>query len=270
MKNILTSPFVVSFCDLIDNMYRLGWDERNGGNVSYILDEEEVKEYLDPAAAIRTIALNYDASALAGKILLVTGTGKYFKNIKKEPETNIGIMKINSDGQTASLLWGLNDGGRPTSELAAHLMAHIERLKVDPAQRVVIHTHATNLVAMTFVHDLDEKAFTKTLWKMNTECIVVFPDGIEVLPWMVCGNEEIARRTAEKLRSSRLVIWEMHGVIGVGHSLDDAFGLIETAEKAAEIYFKISSFADKKEITDEELKSLSYAFAVKPKTGYLD
>ena len=50
-----------------------------------------------------------------------------------------------------------------------------------------------------------------------------------------------------KLRASRLVIWAMHGVIGVGKTLDDAFGLIETAEKAAETYFKISGFAEKRE-----------------------
>ena len=56
-------------------------------------------------------------------------------------------MKINSDGKTASLLWGLNDGAVPTSELPTHLLAHAERLKADPDHRVVIHTHATNLVA---------------------------------------------------------------------------------------------------------------------------
>ena len=29
------------------NMYRLGWDERNGGNISYMLETEQVAEYLD-------------------------------------------------------------------------------------------------------------------------------------------------------------------------------------------------------------------------------
>ena len=35
---------------------------------------------------------------------------------------------------------------------------------------------------MNYVHELDEKKFTHTLWEMCTECIVVFPDGIGVLP----------------------------------------------------------------------------------------
>ena len=45
MKDILTAPFVKEMCDTTANMYRLGWDERNGGNISYMLDEEEVAQY---------------------------------------------------------------------------------------------------------------------------------------------------------------------------------------------------------------------------------
>lgn len=46
-KNILEAPFVKEMCRTTANMYRLGWDERNGGNISYLLKEEEVAEYLD-------------------------------------------------------------------------------------------------------------------------------------------------------------------------------------------------------------------------------
>ena len=55
MKDILTAPFVEEMKKTTANMYRLGWDERNGGNISYMLDESEVKEYLDTEKIIRTI-----------------------------------------------------------------------------------------------------------------------------------------------------------------------------------------------------------------------
>ena len=45
--NILDAPFVKEMMETTANMYRLGWDERNGGNVSYLLNEEEVANYLD-------------------------------------------------------------------------------------------------------------------------------------------------------------------------------------------------------------------------------
>ena len=47
MKDIFTAPFVEEMRKTAANMYRLGWDERNGGNISYMLDENEVAEYLD-------------------------------------------------------------------------------------------------------------------------------------------------------------------------------------------------------------------------------
>ena len=61
MKDILTAPFVKEMCDTTANMYRLGWDERNGGNISYLLDENEVAEYLDLNNVIRTIPTGFDA-----------------------------------------------------------------------------------------------------------------------------------------------------------------------------------------------------------------
>ena len=136
MKEILTAPFVEEMRKTTANMYRLGWDERNGGNISYLLDTEEVGEYLDLNKVIRTIPLGFDATDIIGKIFIVTGTGKYFKNVDTDPETNLGIVRIASDGQTAELLWGYKDGGKFTSEFPAHLMSHMARLSVDPENRV--------------------------------------------------------------------------------------------------------------------------------------
>lgn len=198
MKDILTAPFVKEMCDTTANMYRLGWDERNGGNISYMLDENEVAQYIDINNVIREIPTGFMADALIGKIFIVTGTGKYFKNVKADPENNLGIIRIAEDGTTAQLLWGYKDGGRFTSELPAHLMSHMARLSVDKENRVIIHSHPTNTLAMNYVHELDEKKFTHTLWEMCTECIVVFPDGVGVLPWMLCGTNEIGEATAEK------------------------------------------------------------------------
>ena len=45
-KNILTAPFIMEMREVTANMYRQGWDERNGGNISYLLDEKEVAEFL--------------------------------------------------------------------------------------------------------------------------------------------------------------------------------------------------------------------------------
>ena len=188
-----------------------------------MLDEKEVAEYLNLDSVIRTIPTDFDATELLGKIFIVTGTGKYFKNVTNDPEN-----------------------------------------------RVVMHSHPTNTLAMYYVHELDEKKFTHTLWEMCTECIVVFPDGIGVLPWMLCGTIEIGEATAEMMKEFRLVVWGMHGIYGVGKTMDEAFGLIETVEKAAQIYMLTAHLPRVNTIKDTELQELAEAFGVDYRKDFLN
>ena len=112
--------------------------------------------------------------------------------------------------------------------------------------------------------------FVRCLGQMCTECIVVFPDGVNVLPWMLCGTNEIGVATAEKMATARLVVWAQHGIYGAGRDLDETFGLIETAEKAAEIYMKIAHLPRVNTITDEQMHLLEARFGIKAREGYLD
>ena len=270
MKDILTAPFVEEMKKTTANMYRLGWDERNGGNISYLLDGDELARYLDPGRVIRRIETGVRAKELAGRALLVTGSGKYFRNVTDDPETNLGVIRIADDGTTAELLWGFEGGGRFTSEFPAHMMSHAVRLAADPENRVIMHCHPNDLIAMTHVHELDERAFTRTLWKMCTESIMVFPDGVGLLPWMPCGTVEIGEATAEKMSRSRLIIWALHGIYGAGRTLDEACGLIETADKAANVYLKIAHFPVHNSITDPMLRKLASGLGLNVREGYLE
>lgn len=270
MDCILKAPFLTEMIRTAANMYRLGWDERNGGNISLLLSQEQADQCSPLNTVLRTIPTGFSAPELDGRYLLVTGAGKYFKNVQYAPQVNLGLVRLARGGREAQLLWGLSDGGRVTSEFPAHMMSHAARLKVDPDNRVVLHCHPTNLLAMTYVHDLDERAFTRTLWQMCTECFMVFPDGVNVLPWMLCGTNEIGRATAAKMATARLVVWAHHGIYGAGRNLDEAFGLIETAEKAAEVYLKIAHLPLRSTITDDQLHQLERHLGIRARPGFLD
>lgn len=271
MKSILEAPFVQEMVEVTSNLYRLGWDERNGGNISYLLEEAEVNEYLDTTKILRNIPMNFDGTALKGCYFIVTGSGKYFKNVAQDPANNLGILRVSEDGQSVELLWGYTDGGVPTSELPAHLMSHIARLEVDPENRIVMHCHATHLLAMTFSHELTSKAISRTLWEMCTECMVVFPEGVQVLPWLIPGSNEIGEATAEKMKQARLVLWSFHGVYGAGRTMDETFGLIETAEKAAQVYTYVQAQGGVKQtITDENFIALAKQFGVTPNPDFFE
>lgn len=271
LNKVTEAPFVQEMMEVTQNMWSNYWDERNGGNVSYLLEEEEVKKYLDPSNVVKNFPLDFPVEDLANRYFIVTGSGKYFKNVMKDPADTLAILKVASDGNSVDLLWGLENGGKPTSELPSHFMSHMARLKQDPNHRVIIHTHTTNVIAMTFVHDLSPKAFTKTLWQMCTECVVVFPEGVGLLPWMVPGTDKIGLETAKSMEEHRLVVWPHHGIFGAGESIDDAFGLIETAEKAAQVYMLVASHQGgiKQTITDQELLGLAEAFDVTANPKYM-
>lgn len=263
------SFFLSEVTEILDLLYRHNWDERNGGNLSYLLNEEEVKELADPTNEKRVFEYDFDMSPIIGKYFIITGTGKYFKNCRKDPENNLGILRV-KDAHHLSLVWGYEDGGAPTSELPTHLKCHMERLKVDPSHRLVIHCHATNVICMTHVCPLDSKFFTEKLWKMQTESIVVFPEGVAVLPWILCGGSLIGEKTAELMKEYRSVIWAQHGIFCTGRSLDEVFGLIETIEKAAEIYMKVYDKKIYQSISNDNLLEIAKAFKINYRHGIID
>ena len=255
--NLIGAPFVVQMGSIATEMYRMGWDERNGGNISILLRPEEVTPYLDLDHVERILPTGCDAAPLAGQLFLVTGAGKYFRHVAQDPAGNLGLIRIGQDGRTAQLLWGYREGGSCTSELPAHLLSHMARRQSDPENRVILHSHPTYTLAMTHVHPLDEAHFTHTLWQMSTECMMVFPDGVGVLPWMLCGTQEIGAMTAAKMRQFRLVVWAQHGIYGAGRTLDEAFGLIETVEKAAQVYLLTAHLPKVNRLTDDQLRQIA-------------
>ncbi|MDR3439147.1 rhamnulose-1-phosphate aldolase [Telmatospirillum sp.] len=263
--DIEKSWFVEAMAKATTDMWQKGWDERNGGNVSLRLLDDDVAPYLSGLSPEpRYLAMNEPLPELAGQYFLVTGTGKYFRNVGLDPAHNLGLIAVSADGKGISVLWGYRDGGGPTSELSAHFKSHIARQAVtDGRARVIMHCHATNLMSLSYVLELSSPVFTRALWEMSTECLVVFPDGIGVLPWLVPGTDGIGDRTAELMKRHPLVLWPFHGVFGTGATLDEAFGLIDTVEKSSEVLVKVLSMGGcRQSITTKNLIDLAKRFGV--------
>ena len=79
---------------------------------------------------------------------------------------------------------------------------------------------------------------------------------------MLCGTSEIGKATAEKMKEFRLVVWAMHGIYGAGKTMDETFGLIETVEKAAQIYMLTAHLPRVNTIKDEDMLKLLELFKV--------
>ncbi len=268
MQNtILASSFVQDMVKATSDMWLKGWDERNGGNVSFrLLPEEALAWSSDFYAEPRCIELTKPAPALANDWFLVTGSGKFFRNVQLDPADCLALLQVDDKGLSYKIHWGLSHGGLPTSELAAHFQSHSVRKQVsNGADRVIMHCHATNFMALSYVVNLDSARFTRLLWEGSTECLVVFPDGVGILPWMVPGTDQIGQATADAMASHSLVMWPFHGIFGAGPNLDETFGLIDTAEKSSEVVVKALSMGGiRQSITTEQLVALGERFNVKP------
>ena len=249
-----------------------GWHERNGGNLSYRMRNSEVEEMKGEFCEEGDWKeIGTEVPGLAGEYFMVTGSGKYFRNVELDFEDNVAIIRVNEDGTKYKTVYGLVNGGRPTSELPSHLM-NLEVLKQrDPEMRIVYHAHPANTVALTFVLPLDDEIFTREIWEMETECPVVFPQGIGVVPWMVPGGKEIGVKTSEIMKTRNVAVWAHHGMFVCGHDFDEAFGLMHTVEKSAEILVKVMSMSPVKlnTITPEDFRALQKPFGLTLDEKYL-
>ena len=261
----LDADFVKGFIRMADDGWNQGWHERNGGNLSYRIKPEEVESVKENFEAKEWQPIGTTVPKLAKEYFLVTGSGKYFRNVIIKPEDSICIIELDEKGENYRIVWGLVNGGRPTSELPSHLMNHeVKMIATGGKHRVIYHAHTTNIIALTFVLPLEDRVFTRELWEMATECPVVFPEGVGVVPWMVPGGRDIAVATSELMKKYNLAIWAHHGMFASGEDFDLTFGLMHTAEKSAEILVKMLSMQPNKRqtITPDNFRDLARDFKV--------
>lgn len=269
MNNIFGVEVMEEFIRMCHDGVRQGWHERNGGNLTYRMRPEEVDEcrrYFKETPG-EWVPMGVSADNLKNEFFIATGSGKFLQNVTLEPQNNICIVEINDSGDSYRIVWGLEKGGRPTSEFPTHFMNHSVRKRItDGANRIIYHAHTPNVIALTYVLPLKSEIFSRALWKSATECCVVFPSGVAVIPWMVPGGSEIAKATCKEMETYEAAIWAFHGLFVSGPDFDTAFGLMHTIEKAAQIaVLALAASGGKKPrqtITDENLRQIGKDFNV--------
>lgn len=266
MKDILKMQFVQDFIRMCSDGWEQGWHERNGGNLSYRVRPEEIAE-IQGAFNRENVwkPIGTSVPDLAGEYFMVTGSGKYFRNVPLHPEDSVCVIELDGKGENYRVCWGLVNGGRPTSELPSHLMNHAVKKNVTGGvHHVIYHAHPANVIALTFVLPLKDEVFTRELWEMATECPVVFPSGIGVIDWMVPGGRDIAEATSRLMHQYDVAIWAHHGMFCSGENFDLTFGLMHTVEKSAEILIKTLSMRQEKRqtITPQNFRDLAEKFHV--------
>ena len=273
------ASYVQGFLRMCADGAALGWHEANGGNASYRLTEAEAaaaEAYVAEAGSAPSAweSLPVQVPALASAVFLVSAAGSFMGKLAEAPTQRLGIVQLDSEGAAFRTLLGFCGGARPTSEFAGHLLIHETRSMADPHARVLYHAHPDAVIALSKLVDLVPRAVTRTLWKATTECILVVPEGVGVVPCLVPGSLELARASAEQMRTFRAVVWASHGLLCSGSGFDDAFGRMHSLAKAANVHLLACSAAGgahgfRTTITDDDLRAINAALGLNANEAFL-
>ena len=243
-------------------LWEKGWAERNGGNISVNVTELLTEEEKTLPALGEAIVLEEAMTELAGHIFYVTGTGKRMRYVAQDPFGNGSIIRVAADGKSYEII--AEQRIIPTSELPSHLLMHNYVRSLGRDNKVVLHTHPTDLIGMTHCKPfLDSDVITRTLWSMIPECRVIVPKGVGIVPYEIPGTLDLARATIKQLDKHDVVFWEKHGILAVGEDLIECFDAIDTLSKSAQIYFSARLAGSEPEgMTDKQLDDLVTAFGL--------
>ena len=239
-------------------LWERGWAERNAGNISV-----DITELVMPASdsfdQFPKRDMKISQPELAGHCFLVTAAGSRFRDLTCQPKRDLLMVSIADELDGYHLLWGGEGAGsRPTSEFISHLKIHSFLHRSKLPQRAIVHTHVNHLIALTHIEQYcHEEELNRLLWAMHPEVKLVLPEGVGFAPYCCPGSEDLADATVGALKQQRIVLWEKHGCVAIGNDVFEAFDLIDTINKSAEIFFICKSAGyEPQGLTDEQLVKL--------------
>ncbi|HSQ35863.1 MAG TPA: class II aldolase/adducin family protein, partial [Candidatus Binatia bacterium] len=149
--------------------------------------------------------------------------------------------------------WLIDGNEKPSSEWPTHAGLHALFKESRSNERAVVHCHPLSLIALSHIFSA-EKELNERIFRMQHETRLFVPEMLGVIPYAVTGSKALAKATKEKLKKFRLALWDKHGVIASGRSLNGALDRIEMVEKAAAIYLQLKSLGIEPEgLSDEQI-----------------
>lgn len=217
-------------------LWQREWAERNAGNISIDLTDHFTKELINstPKKYVPCVQLPKES---AGKVIFVTGTGRYLRSLIRDIDKTACILHINETADSYAIIWGgKGEAFAPTSELISHVKIHCFNQKYKPTHKTVLHTHAIELIVLSH-HDLfyNEAKLNHSLWKLCPEIRVFVPNGVHCCPYALSGTESLADITIEGLKTHDVILWEKHGVLATGEDVVRAFDYLDVANKGAKM-----------------------------------
>lgn len=227
--------------DVAGYIRKKGWAESNAGNISVNVTDLLASADLKEMSKSMFFELEKTLPALAQHVFMITTGGSRMRHIHKKPEKHVCLVELNDTGKKYRLLYPgkVSNDAVPTSEMPAHLSVQDLLVRSGSSARAVLHAHVTETIALTHHPEYkSEKSINNLLWSMQPEMVMFLPNGIGYVPFQMPGSYDIAGETISKLRDHQAIIWEKHGCLTIGETLEGAFDTMELIAKSIEIFFR--------------------------------
>ena len=243
-------------------LWQKGWAERNGGNITINITEFADDEMRSLAPISGPMPIGVTLPHLRGCWFFCKGTNRRMRDLARRPMENGSVIRILDDCASYEIV--ADNPVRPTSELPAHLSMHEQMIASGNGYRAALHTHPIDLVAMSHNSEfLKKDVLTNLLWSMIPETRAFCPKGLGIVPYRMPGSVELAERTVEELRDYDVVLWEKHGVCAVAENIVEAFDMVDTLSKSAQIYMTARNMGFVPEgMSQEQMDELKQAFGL--------
>lgn len=245
MKSILESrPALAAqindVAEVAGYLWQKGWAERNGGNITINVTDAVDNAIRAMPAISEEFPIGRTLAHLKGCYFYCKGTGKRMRDLARNPMECGSVVRITDDCSRYAII--ADKPVKPTSEIVSHLSIHNYLIGKGSTYKAVVHTHPTDLVAMSHNPDfLKKDLLTNLLWSMIPETRAFCPRGLGIIPYAMPSSADLADATIKELDEYDVVMWEKHGVCSVSDNVMEAFDMIDTLSKSAQIYLAARS-----------------------------
>ncbi len=250
---------LLEVADAGERMSVLDASEGAAGNISVFVGWPLDIESSFPQA--ESIRLPQPAPALAGKVVIATGSGRRLRDVRRDPAAALGVVIVDQSGETGTLHTAPQRRfQRLTSEFNSHLAVHQDQVARNGYDfNALIHAQPPHLTYLSHVPEYrDPGAMNRRLLRWEPETIVQLPEGVEVLPYILPGSPALMRATVAGLRTHQVVVWSKHGVMARSSvSVDAAADRVDYLEAAARFeYLNLVGGGRADGLGDDELRQV--------------
>jgi len=237
MEINFVKPYLNEIQKLSALLWQKGWAERNAGNFSIRLTHFPI-EILSMFSNKET-KLEHSFHSIKGDLFLVKGKNTRMRDLAENPIEGTGLLLVTESGKTCKMisLSSMFDDFIATSEIESHLLLQQFLKEQNREDVAVLHTHPYELIVLSHHQPLQEETrINHVLFAMHPEVKFLLPQGVGFVPFEIPGSNELALKSLDSLQSHNVILWEKHGSLAVGKTLNDAFDRIDLINQAAKIY----------------------------------